>query len=81
MFHSLSAAVLPSVRSNCKYAKMMLNIRVICPHTNFAIRNSITPWRHIGGAEIQLHAFFTLALDGCEWSASPLEKEPLEPTG
>jgi hypothetical protein len=31
------------------------------------------------GMEIQLHAFLTMALDGCECSASPLGKEPQEP--
>jgi len=31
---------------------------------------STTPLRHIGGVEIQLHAFLTSALDGGEWSAS-----------
>jgi len=39
-----------------------------------------------GKAEVQLHAFLTLALDGGEWSAScpchlPSEKEPSLPTG
>jgi len=27
-------------------------------------------WRHIGGAEVLLHSFLTLALDGGEWSVS-----------
>jgi hypothetical protein len=28
------------------------------------------------GAEVQLHALLTSPLNGCEWSALPLRKEP-----
>jgi hypothetical protein len=28
------------------------------------------PWRHIGGAEIQIHSLLTLVTDGGEWSTS-----------
>jgi hypothetical protein len=40
---------------------------------------STTPLRRIGGVEVYLHAFLTLAIDGGEWSASPPGKEPLVP--
>jgi hypothetical protein len=29
-----------------------------------------TPWRRVGGVEIQLRSFLTSAVDGVEWSAS-----------
>jgi hypothetical protein len=29
-----------------------------------------TPWRHIGGGELQLHSFIIEALDGCVWWTS-----------
>ena len=29
-----------------------------------------TPWRHIGGLEVELHSFFTSELDRCEWWTS-----------
>jgi hypothetical protein len=34
------------------------------------LERSTTPWRCIGGMEVQLHALLTSALDGGEWSAS-----------
>jgi hypothetical protein len=32
--------------------------------------SSSTPWKHIGGLEVQLHLFLRLAQDGGEWSKS-----------
>jgi hypothetical protein len=35
-----------------------------------------TPWRRIGGVEVQIHEFLTLALDESEWStARPWERQ------
>ena len=31
---------------------------------------SVTPWRHIGKEEVQLHLFLTSPLDGGQWSTS-----------
>jgi hypothetical protein len=46
-----------------------------------------TPWRHMGGEEVQLLSYLTLALHGGEWSASrpdralPPGKRPQVPIG
>jgi len=50
---------------------------------NPVLQLSTAPWRRIGEAEIQLHAFLTAALDGGDWSAphpsrfTPPGKEPI----
>jgi hypothetical protein len=34
------------------------------------VNDSMSALKHIGGAEVQLHSFLTLAIGGGEWSAS-----------
>jgi hypothetical protein len=58
-----------SISGMYSISNRLATVQIYCTMTTVNM-SLTTPWRHIGGTEVQLHSFLTSALDGGEWSTS-----------